>query len=109
VSRIGLGTPVDIQGNDLTLSEIAAIDLVRCLVRRPNVLIVQRALEGLPGPAAERLVANLRRAMIGRGLVLITPAVTPAMDRPSFDAVIRFERGEPVMDSRRTEPEALSA
>ncbi|HST94987.1 MAG TPA: ABC transporter ATP-binding protein [Microvirga sp.] len=109
VSRIGLGTPVDIQGNDLTLSEIAAIDLVRCLVRRPNVLIVQRALEGLPGPAAERLVANLRRAMIGRGLVLITPAVTPAMDRPPFDAVIRFERGEPVMDSRRTEPEALSA
>lgn len=109
VSRIGLGTPVDIQGSDLTLSEIAAVDLVRCLVRRPAVLIVQRALEGLPGPAAERLVASLRRAMIGRGLILITPGVTPAMDRPPFDAVIRFERGEPVMDSRQREPEALSA
>ncbi|MFC4175183.1 ABC transporter ATP-binding protein [Microvirga sp. GCM10011540] len=109
VSRIGLGTPVDIQGSDLTLSEIAAIDVVRCLVRRPNILIVQRALEGLPGPAADRLVANLRRAMIGRGLVLITPEITAAMDQPPFDAVIRFERGEPVLDQRRREPEALSA
>lgn len=109
VSRIGLGTPVDVQGSDLTFSEIAAIDLVRCLVRRPNILIVQRALEGLPGPAAERLVAGLRRAMIGRGLILITPGISPAMDRPPFDAVIRFERGEPVMDSRSREPEALSA
>ena len=73
------------------------------------ILIVQRALEGLPGPAAERLVASLRRAMIGRGLVLVTPGISPAMDRPAFDAVIRFERGEPVMDSRAREPEALSA
>ena len=56
VSRIGLETPVDPRGSDLTLSEIAAIDLVRCLVRRPDVLVVERALDGLPGPAADALV-----------------------------------------------------
>jgi ABC-type multidrug transport system fused ATPase/permease subunit len=109
VSRIGLDLPVDVQGDDLSLSEIAAVDLVRCLVRRPSVLVVQRALDGLPGPAADRLVASLRRSLVGRGLVLVTPAISPAMDHPPFDAVIHFERGEPVMVPRTQVPEALSA
>ena len=103
VSRIGLDTPIDPQGDDLTLTEAAAVDLVRCLVRRPSILVVQRALDGLPGPAADRLVMNLRRALVGRGLILVTPEISPAMDQPPFDAVIRFERGEPVVD-RRTRP-----
>lgn len=109
VSRIGLDAPIDVQGGDLTSSEIAAIDLVRCLVRRPGILIVQRALEGLPGPAAEKLVANLRRTLIGRGLIVVTPEITPAMDQPPFDAVIRFERGEPVLDNRVRKPEPVPA
>ncbi|WP_224313447.1 ABC transporter ATP-binding protein [Microvirga puerhi] len=109
VSRIGLNMPLDAQGGDLTLSEIAAIDVVRCLVRRPDILVVQRALDGLPGPAAERLVADLRRAMIGRGLIIVTPEVTSAMDHPPFDSVIRFDRGEPVEDTRTRQPEALTA
>ncbi|QFU14891.1 ABC transporter ATP-binding protein [Microvirga thermotolerans] len=110
VSRIGLAMPIDPQGGDLTLSEIAAVDVVRCLVRQPDVLVVQRALDGLPGPAADKLVADLRRAMIGRGLILVTPEITPAMDRPPFDSVIRFVRGEPVEDSRATRrQEALTA
>ncbi|MCD6072541.1 MAG: hypothetical protein K0S42_3057 [Microvirga sp.] len=79
------------------------------LVRRPSVLVVQRALDGLPGPAADRLVMNLRRALVGRGLILVTPEISPAMDQPPFDAVIRFERGEPVMERRTRRLEALSA
>ncbi|HEU6441955.1 MAG TPA: ABC transporter ATP-binding protein [Microvirga sp.] len=109
VSRIGLDLPIDPQGDDLSLTEIAAIDLVRCLVRRPSVLVVQRALDGLPGPAADRLVSALRRSMVGRGLVIVTPSISPAMDHPPFDAVIHFERGEPVMVPRTRQPEALSA
>ncbi|PVE20428.1 multidrug ABC transporter ATP-binding protein [Microvirga sp. KLBC 81] len=109
VSRIGLDLPIDPQGDDLSLTETAAVDLVRCLVRRPSVLVVQRALDGRPGPAADRLVAALRRSMVGRGLVIVTPSVSPIMDHPPFDAVIRFERGEPVMVPRIRQPEALSA
>jgi ABC-type thiamine transport system ATPase subunit len=109
VSRIGLDTPIDPQGDDLSLTDVAAVDLVRCLVRRPSILVVQRALDGLPGPAADRLVMNLRRALVGRGLILVTPAISPAMDQPPFDAVIHFERGEPVMDRRARSLEALRA
>ena len=101
VSRIGLETPVDPRGGDLTLSDIAAVDLVRCLVRRPDVLVVERALEGLPGPTADALVARLRRALVGRGLVLVTPSLSADMDQPPFDAVIRFERGTPQVEERR--------
>jgi hypothetical protein len=109
VSRIGLDLPIDVHGTDLTLSEIAAIDLVRCLVRRPSILVVQRALDGLPGPAADRLVTALRRSQVGRGLILVTPVISPAMDQPPFDAVIHFERGQPVMSHRAARAEALSA
>jgi ABC-type multidrug transport system fused ATPase/permease subunit len=109
VSRIGLDTRIDPQGDDLTLTELAAVDLVRGLVRRPSILVVQRALDGLPGPAADRLVVNLRRALVGRGLILVTPSISPAMDQPPFDAVIHFERGEPVTDRPARRLEALSA
>jgi ABC-type multidrug transport system fused ATPase/permease subunit len=107
VSRIGLDMPVDTRGADLTLSEIAAIDLVRCLVRRPDILVVERALDGLTGPGAQALVARLRRALVGRGLLLVTSDLPPAMDDPRFDAVIRFERGAPLLEDRRSRREEL--
>lgn len=108
VSRIGLNSPVDPRGGDLTLSEIAAIDLVRCLVRRPDVLVVERALDGLPAPAADALVARLRRALIGRGLVLVSPDLSPSMDEPPFDLVVRLERGVPRVDDRQAAREAAA-
>jgi ABC-type multidrug transport system fused ATPase/permease subunit len=101
VSRIGLDSPVDTRGGDLALDEIAAVDLVRCLVRRPDIVVVERALDGLPGPSADALVGRLRRAMVGRGLVLVTSDLSRAMDNPPFDAIIRFERGVPQVENRR--------
>jgi ABC-type multidrug transport system fused ATPase/permease subunit len=101
VSRIGLETPVDIRGGGLTTSDAAAIDLARCLVRRPDVVVAERVLDGLPGPAADALVARLRRALVGRGLILVTSGLSPAMETPLFDAVIRFERGTPQVEDRR--------
>jgi ABC-type multidrug transport system fused ATPase/permease subunit len=107
VSRIGIDTPVDTRGADLTLSEIAAIDLVRCLVRRPDILVVERALDGLTGPGAEALVTRLRRVLVGRGLLLVTSDLSATMDLPEFDAVIRFERGAPRLEDRRNQREEL--
>jgi len=110
VSRIGLDSGVDIRGDGFTLTDIAAIDLVRCLVRRPDILVVERALDGLPGPVADRLVARLRRALVGRGLVLVTSRVSDEMERPPLDAVFRFERGTVAATDRRIQhAEAISA
>ena len=99
--RIGLSTHVDPRGGDLTLSEVAAIDLVRCLVRRPEVLVVERALDGLTGAAADAprrpAAPQPRRAR----LVVVTSNLSPAMDNPPFDIVMRFERGIPALSDRR--------
>ncbi|WP_112662134.1 ABC transporter ATP-binding protein [Microvirga flavescens] len=109
VARIGLNSPIDVSGGDLTLTEIAAIDLVRCLIREPDILVVARALDGLPGPAADKMVADLRRALSGRGLIVVTPEISPPMDQPPFDAVVRFVRGEPVLEDRIRHPEPAMA
>jgi ABC-type multidrug transport system fused ATPase/permease subunit len=108
VSRIGLDSPVDGRSDDLTIADVAAIDLVRCLVRQPDILVVERALDGLSSAAAEKLVANLKRVMVGRGLIIVSPDLTARMNNPPFDAVIRFERGEPAPVSNSVAREALA-
>lgn len=100
VSRIGLDGPVDPHGADLTPAEIAAIDLVRCLVREPDIVVVEHALDGLAPARAEALVARLRRHLVGRGLVLCAAALSPGMDTPRFDRVLRFRRGALLEDER---------
>jgi hypothetical protein len=62
-------------------------------VRRPDIVVVERALEALPASLAGDLVKRLRRALIGRGLVVVTSALPADLDEPPFDVVIRFDEG----------------
>jgi ABC-type multidrug transport system fused ATPase/permease subunit len=106
VFRVGLDTRVDIRGQGLVATEIAAIDLARCLVRQPDVVVVEHALDGLPTAAADGLVQRLRRTLVGRGLVLVTPDLSPEMDEPPLDTVVRFERGAvAAIEDRRRAPD----
>jgi ABC-type multidrug transport system fused ATPase/permease subunit len=100
VFRIGLDTHVNGRG-DLATTEIAAVDVARCLVRKPDVVIVEHALEGLTTSEAEGFVARLRRALVGRGLIVVLPELTPGMDAPPFDVTLRFERSGVAVDNRR--------
>jgi ABC-type multidrug transport system fused ATPase/permease subunit len=101
VMRIGLDSPVDVRGSDLAASEIAAIDVARCLVRGPDTLIVEHALADLAPGIAEEAVARLRRALVGRGLIVVLRELSGHMDTPPFDAVVRFDRGVGTVESRR--------
>jgi len=92
VFRVGLATWIDPRGLGLSAREIAAIDLVRCLVRRPDVVVVEHA-DAFADGMTEAFVARLRRALAGRGLIVGLAEVTPALDQTPFDAVVRFERG----------------
>jgi ABC-type multidrug transport system fused ATPase/permease subunit len=100
VSRIGLECPVDPAENDFSSAELAAIDLVRCLVREPDVIVVEGALSGLSDADAEALVARLRAHQAGRGLVLAASALSPGMDTPPFDMVLALRRGALQVEER---------
>lgn len=91
VIRVGLDAPLDEGEGEVRPGERGLIDLVRCLVRRPDILVVGHSLER--SAATEALVARLRRALEGRSLFLVLPdEALGAEDRP-YDAVVRFERG----------------
>jgi ABC-type multidrug transport system fused ATPase/permease subunit len=109
VVRIGLETRVDPSAGDLSGPDAAAIDLARCLVRRPEILVVERALLGLPRPSAVGLLRRLRHALIGRGLIVVVPDLGPGIDPQTFDAIIRVERGSASLDRRQTVPEPAVA
>jgi ABC-type multidrug transport system fused ATPase/permease subunit len=101
VFRIGLDARIDPRAGDFSASELAAIEVARCLARKPDVVVVEHALDGLAESAAEAFVERLRRALIGRGLIIVTPELTSRMDSPPFDFVLRFDRGEVSFEDRR--------
>ncbi|HZB38024.1 MAG TPA: ABC transporter ATP-binding protein [Beijerinckiaceae bacterium] len=104
VMRVGLDSPLDPRSPMLAEGEIAAVDIVRCLVRKPDTLIVEHAFAILPPGVAEEAVMRLRRAMVGRGLVVVLPELSEGANTPAFDVVIRFERGAASVSDRRRAP-----
>ena len=109
VMRIGLDSPVDVRGSDLAGSEVAAIDVARCLVRGPDTLIVEHAFADLAPAVAEEAVARLRRALVGRGLIVVLRELSGHMDTPPFDAVVHLDRGVATVENRRRSAGAASA
>ncbi|MFE1600814.1 ABC transporter ATP-binding protein [Methylobacterium sp. ID0610] len=103
VFRFGLSARVDPRAAEtglvarggagaLTAAERSAIDLARCLVRQPDILVVGLALDER-SPAENRAgLARLRAARAGRGLVVCLPNEASLPPDAPFDAVIRAER-----------------
>ncbi|NNM70823.1 ABC transporter ATP-binding protein [Enterovirga aerilata] len=93
VMRVGLQTRIDPVASGLSPTRVAAIDLARCLVRNPDNLVVERALDDLPAPDALKLLQRLTAAMSGRGLIVVLP---PQLDGAAglLDQVIPFRSGK---------------
>lgn len=69
--------------------ERVAIDLARCLVREPDILVVAILLEERAPANFEERLADLRAARAGRGLIVCLPDTADPAALPLFDAVIR--------------------
>lgn len=109
VSRVGLGTRVDPLDPSMTEAEIAAVDLVRCLVREPDNVVVEHALEHLSEPDAVGLVRRMTAALPGRGLLIVVPDAHAGAVTKLIGRGVWFEAGRVVGDPFETESEAIEA
>ncbi|HEX8664506.1 MAG TPA: ABC transporter ATP-binding protein [Beijerinckiaceae bacterium] len=105
IERVGLMHQVGPAGRLLTAQQRASVNLVRCLVKRPDLLVVDGALAPF-GEAQRRSLASLLHDVTeGRNLFMVLPN-----DRESegFGALIRFRQGKAELESleRAPAPEA---
>lgn len=98
IARIGLSARLDPVDHGMTMAEFAAVEVVRCLVRAPDNLVVEHALDHLSHMDAVAAVGRLVEAMRDRGLVVSLPEPVAAATRDRFESVIRFDGGRAVAD-----------
>jgi putative ABC transport system ATP-binding protein len=107
VERIGLDHQVGPAGRLLNAQQRACINLVRCLVKRPDILVVDGALAPFDDTRAQNLLALLVELTGERSLFFVLPNENGA---ERFDIVLRFENGQVTTETRsgaaRSQPAA---
>jgi putative ABC transport system ATP-binding protein len=90
VVRIGLDYQVGVGGARLAIADRQKIALVRALIKRPELLVVDHAVAGLDPASQQRLLEGIIAERKGRGLVWV-------VQRPDiaerFGVVLVMERG----------------
>lgn len=91
----GLDTPVGAWASALSGGQRQRIALARCLLRKPDLLILDEPVSALDPAAAERLIADVDRLFAGRTRLVISHRGEALA---GCDAVYRLEHGrlEPV-------------
>ena len=95
IERVGLDHQVGPAGRLLTPVQRSSVNLIRCLVKRPDITVVDGALAPFGEGRMEGLLRFLADASDGRTLAVVLPS-----DRhvALFDRVMRFEEGRIVLD-----------
>jgi putative ABC transport system ATP-binding protein len=90
VERIGLDHQAGPSGRLLSAQQRASINLARCLVKRPDILVLDGALASFDETRAQQILKVVLDLSEGRGLFFVLPN-----DRQAdlFDTLIRFSGG----------------
>ena len=96
IEILGLDHQVGPAGRLLTAQQRASVSLIRCLVKRPDLLVIDGALAPFGEARARSLLALLRGMSEERSLFVTLPNDREA-DR--FDALIRFRDGKALLDA----------
>ncbi|WP_449871021.1 ABC transporter transmembrane domain-containing protein [Microvirga lenta] len=91
IQRIGLDQQVGTAGRLLTPQERASVSLARCLVKRPDILIVDGALAPFDEARSQQMTELLMELTEQRSLFMVLPNDRQA---GSFDIQMRFRDGQ---------------
>jgi putative ABC transport system ATP-binding protein len=101
IERLGLDHPVGPAGRLLGAAQRAAADIVRCLIRRPDILVIDGALAVFGDGRGREVLDVLLRITREHGMTLIA---TRPNDRDAdlFEAVVRIESGRVALEKATT-------
>lgn len=88
VYRLGLDYEVGPAGKLLFAPQRVAVNLARCLVRNPDILVVDSTLSDFSATEAQALINNLQETMKDKTLIM---AFVDRSFADSFDRVIEFD------------------
>ena len=90
VMEVGLDYPVGIGGSRLNVRQRQKLALGRCVLKRPDLLVVDQALDGLDEAARDRIMQALLDEFVGRSLIWVLQRASLA---EQFDRVLVMEGG----------------
>ena len=90
IERVGLDRQVGTAGRLLTAQERASVNLVRCLVKRPDILVIDGALAPFDEARAQKMIKLLIELGKGHSLFMVLPSERQAEE---FDILMRFGDG----------------
>jgi putative ABC transport system ATP-binding protein len=91
IKRIGLDHQVGTAGRLLSPQERASVNLVRCLVKRPDILVIDGALAPFDEVRSRRMTQLLIKLFEQQSLFMVLPNDRQA---GAFDVLMRFKNGE---------------
>jgi putative ABC transport system ATP-binding protein len=96
IERVGLDHQVGPAGRLLTPPQRASVNLIRNLVKRPDILVVDGSLSTFGESRTDSLLRLIMEAMDNRTLIVVLPT-----DRRAdlFDVVIRFKDGTATLEA----------
>jgi ABC-type multidrug transport system fused ATPase/permease subunit len=100
ITEAGLAYEVGVGGSRLSMAQKQKLGLVRCLIKAPDLLIVNEALSSLDTASERRLISRVRELMKSRGIFWV---LTRTQLAENFDSVIVMERGKLVANQPYSE------
>ncbi len=105
VERIGLRHQVGPSGRLLTAEHRAGIDLVRCLIKQPDLLVLDGVLAAFPPAARHDILQALLRFYTGKTLIAVLP---DDASTDGFDTVITLEKRGTAQIERNEAPDGVA-